>query len=43
MDGNRDDSVTVEELVSAVNGALNGCSPDTEIYRTTQWDSAPVQ
>jgi hypothetical protein len=43
MDGNRDNQVSVDELVSAVNGALDGCSPDTEIYRTTQWDNAPVQ
>ena len=43
LDGNRDGMITIDELVSAVTGALDGCSPDTEIYRTTQWDAAPVQ
>jgi hypothetical protein len=42
-DGNRDGEVSVDELISAVNGAVQGCSPDAAIYRTTEWDAAPVQ
>ena len=43
MDGNVDGAVTVDDLVTGVRDALEGCSPDTRIYRTTQWDNAPVQ
>jgi hypothetical protein len=42
IDGNRDGSVAIDDLTGAVNGALSGCS-DTPIYRTTEWDNAPVQ
>jgi hypothetical protein len=42
MDGNRDGDVAVDDLTSAVNGALSGCG-GTRIYRTTAWDDAPVQ
>jgi hypothetical protein len=42
-DGDRDNEVGINELISAVDGSLNGCSPDRLIYRTTEWDNAPVQ
>lgn len=43
MDGNRDNEIGIDDLTSAVGGAVAGCSPDTLIYRTTEWDNAPVQ
>jgi hypothetical protein len=45
FDRNRDDQVSVEEIVAAVDVALTRCQrePETQIYRTTEWDNAPIQ
>jgi hypothetical protein len=45
FDRNGDGQVTIEEVIAGVGVALDGCArePETEIYRTTEWDNAPVQ
>jgi hypothetical protein len=44
FDRNGDNQVTISEIVEGVGIALHGCHrEDTRIYRTTEWDNAPVE
>jgi hypothetical protein len=42
-DFDRDGEVGIAELISSVDHSLSGCSATPLIYRTTEWDNAPVQ